>query len=134
MAALTLRTTRTPKTTFKAILAVLPVEVAEKPVFISISVVQGLRGKIKAAKIQIRKEDNTMRDLQEKLQAMDAADVPEPYRTIMELPQGKNINAVIRCAENANNPYLWQVVTTNTSTHFKTLAEAMDYCRQRELL
>ena len=69
-----------------------------------------------------------MRDLQEKLQAMNE---PENYRLVMELPGAKNIKAVMRCAENADSPCLWQVVTNYTTIYFRTMREAMDYCKQR---
>lgn len=69
-----------------------------------------------------------MRDLEEKLQAMDE---PGNYRLVMELPKARNIKAVIRCAEDADAPCLWQVVTNYTTTYFRTMREATDYCRQR---
>ena len=69
-----------------------------------------------------------MRDLSEKLQAMEE---PGDYRLVMELPGARDIQAAIRCAEDAGAPCLWQVVTNHTATYFRTMREATDYCRQR---
>ena len=70
-----------------------------------------------------------MQDLAEKLQIMDKT--PDKYMVVMELPDSSNVKAVIQCAVDADAPYLWQVVTSYTTTHFKTMREAMDFCRQR---
>ena len=69
-----------------------------------------------------------MQDLFEKLRTMDTSN---GYTTVMELPNGKNIKAVIQCAVDADAPFLWQVVTNYTSTYFRTMREAMDFCRKR---
>ena len=55
------------------------------------------------------------------------------YRDVMELPRGRahNIQAVISCSEDANAPYLWQVVSGRNAVYFKTLKAAQTYCRQR---
>ena len=69
-----------------------------------------------------------MRNLKEKLNAMDE---PDNYRLVMELPKVRNMKAYIRCAEDAEAPCLWQVVTNYTIAYFPTMREATDYCRQR---
>jgi hypothetical protein len=74
-----------------------------------------------------RKEETEMKDLQKKLEQMEE---PGKFQTMYELPRSKRAGAVIRCAESADEPYLWQVVTKYSDTYFKTLREVQDYCRE----
>ena len=67
-----------------------------------------------------------MQDLQQKLEQMNGG---KKFRTIMELPRAINAKAVIRCSESADAPYMWQVLSRNSVTYFKTLRQAQDYCR-----
>ena len=69
-----------------------------------------------------------MPDLQEKLEQMDE---DGKFRTIAELPRAVNAKAAIRCSESADAPYLWQVVSRNSVTYFKTLRQAQDFCRAK---
>ena len=69
-----------------------------------------------------------MPDLQQKLEQMYGE---HKFRTIMELPRAVNAKAVIRCSESADAPYLWQVLSRNSVTYFKTLRQAQDYCRTK---
>lgn len=55
----------------------------------------------------------------------------EPYRVMMAVPNVRNTRAVLRCAEDADTPYLWQVLFRHTAVNFRTLREATDFCRQR---
>ena len=75
-----------------------------------------------------KRGENTMRDLERKIREMDE---PGDYRVIMVLPNIRKAKAVIRCAEDADVPCLWQVVTEYTTLHFRTMRKATDYCRQR---
>jgi hypothetical protein len=69
-----------------------------------------------------------MQDLQQKLDRMDE---PGKFRTIMEVPRAISAKAAIRCAESTDAPYLWQVISRNSVTYFKTLRQAQDYCRAK---
>lgn len=69
-----------------------------------------------------------MQDLQQKLEQMDGE---HKFRTIVELPRTVNAKAVIQCSESPDAPYLWQVVSLNSVSYFKTLRKAQDYCRDK---
>ena len=69
-----------------------------------------------------------MKDLAERLRQEDQFG---KYRDIAALPNGRDIQAVIRCSEDSNAPYLWQVVSGKSATYFKTLKTAKVFCRQR---
>jgi hypothetical protein len=74
-----------------------------------------------------------MEDLLRKVQTMEGA---FDYRIMMTLPV-KTRNppkAIVRCAEDGNMPYLWQVMTQNSTVNFRTMREATDYCRKLGLL
>lgn len=55
----------------------------------------------------------------------------EPYQVMMTVPNVRNTRAVLRCAEDAETPYLWQVLFRHTTVNFHTLREATDFCRQQ---
>ena len=56
----------------------------------------------------------------------------EKYNVVMVLPRiGTEAKAIIRAVTDCSAPYLYQVLSRNSSVYFKTLAEARKYCSQR---